>query len=82
MTSHLHPECTCTLACPVHAVIPAARWAALRDMLTSTAAIEQELGREYSAMGTPASLGTAHRHWGHAQALRDVLAWMDREDRS
>lgn len=62
---------------------PAAdRWAALRDMLTVNAAIEQDLGDEYGDMGDETSLNTAYKHWGHAQALRDVLAWIEREEGS
>jgi hypothetical protein len=31
-------------------------------------------------MGTDESLNTAYKHWGKAEALREVLAWMDRAE--
>ena len=59
-----------------------ARWAALRDKLTEDIAIEQELGDDYSEMSTDTSEATAGWHWGKAQALRDLLAYMEREEQS
>lgn len=59
-----------------------ARWAALRANLTQDAAADQELGDDYAEMGTDEALDTAHHHWGRAKVLREVLAWMDREDGS
>ena len=54
------------------------RWADLRAKLTRDIAIEQEFGDDYSDIGTDVSLNTAYRHWGKAEALREVLATMDR----
>jgi len=58
------------------------RWSALRANLTQDAATDQELGDDYAEMGTGEALDTAHQHWGRAKVLREVLAWMDREDGS
>ena len=57
-----------------------ARWTGLRAQLTRDIAIEQELGDDYGDMGTDESLNTAYKHWGKAEALREVLAWMDRAE--
>jgi hypothetical protein len=57
-----------------------ARWTDLRAQLARDIAIEQELGDDYGDMGTDEALNTAYKHWGKAEALREVLAWMDREE--
>ena len=57
-----------------------ARWNRLRAQLTCDIAIEQELGDDYADAGTDSSLKTAYKHWGKAEALREVLAWMDRAE--
>jgi len=58
------------------------RWGSLRSHLTQDAATDQELGDDYAEMGTDEAMDTAHQHWGRAKVLREVLAWMDREDGS
>jgi hypothetical protein len=55
-----------------------ARWTALRDQVTRDAAIEKELGDDYGEAGTDSSWDRANQHWGRAEALREVLATMDR----
>jgi hypothetical protein len=55
-----------------------ARWTALRGQITRDIAIEQEHGDGYSDMGTDPSWDSANKHWGRAEALREVLAAMDR----
>ena len=72
-------RCSCGAPWPCERSAPG-RWAALRVKLTEDIAIEQELGDDYSEMSTDTSEATAGWHWGKAQALRDLLAWMDRED--
>jgi hypothetical protein len=57
-----------------------ARWAGLRRKLAQDIAIEQELGDDYSGMSGDESENRAYKHWGKAEALREVLAWMERED--
>ena len=56
------------------------RWTELRTQLTQDISVEQELGDDYGDMGTDESLNTAYKHWGKAEALREVLAWMDRAE--
>ena len=56
------------------------RWTGLRTQLTQDISVEQELGDDYGDMGTDESLNTAYKHWGKAEALREVLAWMDRAE--
>lgn len=55
-----------------------ARWADLRDQITRDAAIEQELGDGYSESSGDLSWDSANKHWGRAEALREVLAAMTR----
>ena len=55
-----------------------ARWTSLRDQITRDAAIEQEHGDGYCELGTDSSWDQANKHWGKAEALREVLATMDR----
>ncbi len=55
-----------------------ARWAALREEIARDIAIEQELGDDYGDAGTDSSRDRANQHWGRAEALREVLATMDR----
>jgi hypothetical protein len=47
----------------------------LREHLERQAGIEQELGDDYSEK----DLEQAHRYWGHAEALRDVIKHLDHE---
>ena len=54
------------------------RWTSLRDQITRDAATEQELGDGYGDMGTNPSWDCANQHWGRAEALREVLATMER----
>jgi hypothetical protein len=54
------------------------RWTSLRDQITRDAATEQELGDGYGDMGTDQSWDSANKRWGKAEALREVLATMDR----
>jgi hypothetical protein len=54
------------------------RWTSLRDQVTRDAATEQELGDDYGDMGTNPSWDSANKHWGRAEALREVLATMTR----
>lgn len=54
-----------------------ARWTALRDQIARDAATEQELGDDYGEAGTHSSWDGANKHWGRAEALREVLATMD-----
>jgi hypothetical protein len=54
------------------------RWTALREEITRDAATEQGLGDDYGDMGTGPSWDSANKHWGKAEALREVLATMDR----
>jgi hypothetical protein len=56
------------------------RWTDLRDKLTRDAYVEQELGDGYGDVGTGPDLRTAYKHWGKAEALREVLAHMEREE--
>ena len=55
-----------------------ARWTALRAEITRDAATEQELGDDYSESSGDLSWDSANKHWGRAEALREVLATMDR----
>ena len=54
------------------------RWSRLREQVTRDAAIEQQLGDDYGDVGTDSSWDQANKHWGKAEALREVLAAMDR----
>ena len=56
------------------------RWTGLRAQITRDIAIEQELGDDYGDKGDVKSYARACRHWGKAEALREVLAGMDREE--
>jgi hypothetical protein len=56
----------------------AAGWTSLREQITRDAAIEQQLGDDYGDVGTDSSRDRANQHWGKAEALREVLAAMDR----
>ncbi len=58
--------------------VRAPRWTALRDEITRDAAIEQQLGDDYSESSGDLSWDSANKHWGKAEALREVLATMDR----
>jgi hypothetical protein len=51
----------------------------LREHLTEQAAIEQELGDDYSDSASPLAESQSHLHWGRAEALRDVLKYLDQE---
>jgi hypothetical protein len=51
----------------------------LRKHLTEQAAIEQELGDDYGDSASPLAESQSHRHWGRAEALRDLLKYLDHE---
>jgi hypothetical protein len=51
----------------------------LREHLTEQAAIHQGLGDDYSDSASPLAESQSHRYWGRAEALRDVLKYVDRE---
>jgi hypothetical protein len=51
----------------------------LREHLTEQAAIHQGLGDDYSDSASPLAESQSHRYWGRAEALRDVLKYLDRE---
>jgi hypothetical protein len=51
----------------------------LREYLETRAATEQELGANYSETPGETALEQAHFHWGRAEALRDLLEYLDRE---
>lgn len=55
-------------------------WTDLRAQITQDIAIEQEHGDGYADLGTIPSWDKADQHWGRAEALREVLASMDREE--
>jgi hypothetical protein len=57
---------------------PAGCWSSLREQITRDAAIEQQLGDDYSESSGDLSWDSANQHWGRAEALREVLATMDR----
>ena len=54
------------------------RWAELRVKLNVDAATEQRLGDDYSETSGDLAWDSANQHWGRAQALREVLASMDK----
>ena len=53
-------------------------WADLRVKLTVDAATEQRLGDDHSETSGDLAWDSANQHWGRANALREVLATMDR----
>jgi hypothetical protein len=57
------------------------RWTQLRARLICDIAAEQELGdsRSEGGMAGDEAWAAANQHWGRAKALRETLAWMDRE---
>lgn len=55
-----------------------ARWNRLRDQITRDAETEQEIGDDYSETGGPDAWDSPSKHWGKAEALRGVLAAMER----
>lgn len=57
---------------------PGTRWNDLRTELYRAARTEQELGDDYGEMPGEESEARANRHWGRAEALREVMAMMDR----
>jgi hypothetical protein len=51
----------------------------LREHLTEQAAIHQDLGDDYSETPGETTLEQAHRYWGHAEANRDLIKYLDHE---
>jgi hypothetical protein len=83
MTSHLHPDCTCThepghpceATCPVHA--PHDRWAALRAEIVQERAAQDQIAADQAECGHDWS---SERAYGRVEALDQMMAWMDREE--
>ena len=57
------------------------KWAELREDVSVAAVTEQELGDDFSDSSDEAGMNHAYSHWGKADALRSVLAMMDRADK-
>ena len=57
------------------------KWTELREDVSVAAVTEQELGDDYSDAAGDRALAASIKHWGRAEALRTVLAMMDRADK-
>jgi hypothetical protein len=51
----------------------------LREHLTEQAAIHQGLGDDYGDSASPLAESQSHRYWGRAEALRDLIKYLDHE---
>ena len=57
------------------------KWAELREDVGVAAVTEQELGDDCSDSSGDGTWDAANQHWGKAEALREVVAMMDRADK-
>ncbi len=58
-----------------------AAWAELRAEIARDAVTEQDVADDYSEARGPLAMDYANQHWGNAEALRGVLAMMDRAEK-